>query len=210
MTSTDHDPHGHSVPEWDARYGESDQIWSGNPNGALVAEVSDLRPGTALDVGCGEGADAIWLAARGWSVTAIDVSSVALGRARAAGASAGVTVDWRLVGLAGMPRGRDGFDLVTACYPALTKEGGTSIDRLLSAVAPGGTLLFVHHAEIDRERALSHGFDPDELLGVDDVAEALGEEWEVVVHEARDRSVAGGSGAHHHQDLVLRARRTMV
>ena len=62
---------------WDARYGSADQIWSGNPNLRLVEQVADLAPGTALDLGCGEGADAIWLAAHGWQVTGIDVSTVA-------------------------------------------------------------------------------------------------------------------------------------
>ena len=71
--------------EWDARYSERDgAMWSGRPNGRLVAEVAQLTPGRALDVGCGEGADAIWLARRGWTVTAIDVSDVAVRRAREA------------------------------------------------------------------------------------------------------------------------------
>lgn len=71
--------------EWDTRYRERDgAMWSGRPNGRLVAEVADLTPGRALDVGCGEGADAIWLARRGWTVTAIDISDVAVGRAREA------------------------------------------------------------------------------------------------------------------------------
>ena len=69
-------------------------MWSGKPNGRLVAEAGDLDPGTALDVGCGEGADAIWLARRGWAVTAVDISDVAVGRAREAAASTGVTVEW--------------------------------------------------------------------------------------------------------------------
>src|SRR4051794_30296354 len=81
--------------EWDARYGERDgAMWSGRPNGRLVAEVAELTPGSALDVGCGEGADAIWLARGGWTVTAIDVSDVAIGRAREAAERAGATVEW--------------------------------------------------------------------------------------------------------------------
>ncbi len=63
---------------WDARYRSADRIWSGNPNPHLVAHVAELVPRTALDVGCGEGADTIWLASLGWQVTAIDVSTVAL------------------------------------------------------------------------------------------------------------------------------------
>src|SRR5260370_40408620 len=79
--------------EWDARYSERDgAIWSGRPNGRLVAEVAGLTPGRALDVGCGEGADAIWLARRGWTVTAIDISDVAVRRARGAAQLAGAAV----------------------------------------------------------------------------------------------------------------------
>ena len=81
---------------WDARYGATDQVWSGNPNPRLVEHVADLTPGTALDVGCGEGADAIWLAARGWQVTAIDVSPVALERVANRAAEAGEQIAARI------------------------------------------------------------------------------------------------------------------
>src|SRR3954471_21898208 len=83
-----------TAAEWDERYTGSPQIWSGNPNGALVAEVAALAPGRALDVGCGEGADAVWLATRGWRVTALDVSEVALDRAAQHARAAGVAVAW--------------------------------------------------------------------------------------------------------------------
>src|SRR5918999_196335 len=79
--------------EWDTRYRDA-AMWSGRPNGRLVAEVADLTPGRALDVGCGEGADAIWLARCGWTVTAIDVSDVAVCRAREAAERAGAEVEW--------------------------------------------------------------------------------------------------------------------
>src|SRR5512133_1830501 len=106
--------------EWDARYREPDgAMWSGRPNGRLVAEVADLTPGRALDVGCGEGADAIWLAQRGWRVMAIDVAVNALDRARAAGAAAGVAVDWVASGLLELADRDACFDLVTVFYPAL-------------------------------------------------------------------------------------------
>ena len=159
---------GHGHADWEERYAGA-PVWSGNPNVALVAEVSDLAPGRALDVGCGEGADAIWLASRRWRVTAIDVATNALGRGRAAAEAA-----------------------------------------LLGAVAPGGTLLVVHHAEIDRAVAQSHGFDPDDYVGHDDVVAALGDGWVIEVKEQRERDVTGGAGAHHHHDLVVRARRLPV
>ena len=76
----EHDDDHFTREYWDERYGSADRLWSGRPNSQLVAQASDLTPGDALDVGSGEGADAIWLAARGWTVTAIDVSPVALSR----------------------------------------------------------------------------------------------------------------------------------
>ena len=207
----DHRP-GHGPEDWEERYA-GDPVWSGRPNVALVAEVSDLRPGRALDVGCGEGADAIWLAQRGWQVTAIDVASNALERARAADEAAGVEVDWVRSGLvdlyqAGPRAAEEGFDLVTLFYPALLRTTDARSEKaLLGLVAPGGTLLVVHHAQIDRERALSHGFDPDDYVGHDDVVAALGDRWVIEVDEQRERDVTEGAGAHHHLDLVVRARR---
>jgi SAM-dependent methyltransferase len=76
---------------WDARYGESERVWSGNPNLRLVEQVTGLAPGDALDVGAGEGADAVWLARAGWNVTALDVSEVALAKVVAHAEEAGVS-----------------------------------------------------------------------------------------------------------------------
>ncbi len=220
MTSSEHPDlpehptrHEHGYPlgdgesAWDARYSESDRVWSGDPNLALTVEAETLAPGRALDVGCGEGADAVWLATQGWRVTGLDPSGVALERARAAASSAGVEVTWVRGELhtAELPEG--GFDLVSVFYPSLELDTDP-VTRLASLVAPGGTLLVVHHAEVDRERALEHGFDPDTLLAPGDVTrDALGEEWEVRGPEGRPRTVAGGAGAHHTDDLVVRARR---
>lgn len=205
---------GHTPVDWDALYAESDRIWSGNPNAALVTEAARLAPGTALDIGCGEGADAIWLAEQGWQVTAIDVSSVAVDRAQIHGQSVGVKVDWQVTSFTGMPRGDDRFDLVLAFYAALEKENGAALAGLLDTVAPGGTLLFVHHADVDRDRAQARGFNPDAFLNVDEVATAVAERstvgWTLEVHETRDRDIAGGSGAHHTRDIVVRARRACV
>ncbi|MCK5752828.1 MAG: class I SAM-dependent methyltransferase, partial [Mycobacterium sp.] len=76
---------------WDDKYADADRVWSGDPNGTLVDEASSLTPGRALDLGCGEGDDARWLAARGWSVTAVDISQVAIDRARELHSADGIT-----------------------------------------------------------------------------------------------------------------------
>src|SRR5690606_34627495 len=143
--------------EWDGRYAEHARMWSGDPNGAFELEVAGLPPGRALDVGCGEGADAIWLASRGWSVTAVDVSAVAIERARTAARSAEGEVDWVVgdAGTAGLARG--GYDLVSVQYPAIGRDTGRStVDAILGAVADGGVLLVVGHV-IDPQLAAEHG-----------------------------------------------------
>src|SRR5215213_10656781 len=112
--------------EWNERYAGSNQIWSGQPNQALVTEVFELPPGRALDVGCGEGADAVWLARRGWDVTGLDVSGVALDRARLHARDAGVVVRWVRAGLveAGLPESserRPKSEASTWCRPSIPR-----------------------------------------------------------------------------------------
>ena len=126
--------------EWDDRYRErDDSLWSGRPNGRLVAEVSELSPGRALDVGCGEGADAIWLAQQGWTITAIDVSDVAVGRAREGAERADVTVEWMCGDVLQSPFPVGSFDLVSVQYPALpTAAGEAAMRASLDVVRPGG------------------------------------------------------------------------
>src|ERR1700712_6029321 len=85
--------------EWDKRYADRVQLWSGQPNGALVAEVAGLTPGRVLDVGCGEGADAVWLAQGGWDVTGLEVSGLALERGAGHARDAGVAVRWGHAGV---------------------------------------------------------------------------------------------------------------
>ena len=193
--------------EWDRRYTERDRLWSGRPNGALVAEVAGLTPGRVLDVGCGEGADAVWLAGNGWDVTGIDVSGVALERAAGHARDAGVTVSWVHGGLAeaALPT----FDLVSAQYPALLRTPDAAAERaLLAAVAPGGVLLLVHHAGMENRPPEDSGFYPADYVWPSMIAALLDDDWTVEVDERRPRvAPEGGAGAHHAEDLVLRARR---
>ncbi|MEU3605398.1 methyltransferase domain-containing protein [Streptomyces sp. NPDC035033] len=195
--------------EWDNRYAERQRLWSGQPNGALVAEVAGLAPGRVLDVGCGEGADAIWLARTGWDVTALEVSGVALRRAAAHAREAGVGIRWVHAGLAEAALPPASFDLVSAQYPALPRTPGSSAERaLLAAVAPGGVLLLVHHAGMETRSASDGAFDPADYVWPSMVAALLDDDWRVEVDEQRPRVVPeGGAGAHHAHDVVLRARR---
>jgi SAM-dependent methyltransferase len=196
------------VAEWEARYASAEQVWSGLPNTALVAEVVGLTPGRALDVGCGEGADAVWLAGHGWDVTALDVSQVALERATRHARDAEIEVRWMRSTLVGAPVQAGTFDLVSALYPALQRTPTNEAEGvLMAAVAPGGVLLVVHHADVDSEQAKVHGFDPADYVSPADVAALLGQDWQVELDERRPRDTTTGAGAHHTHDVVLRARR---
>ena len=196
--------------KWDARYNERDQaMWSGQPNGRLVAEVADLTPGEALDVGCGEGADAIWLARRGWTVTAIDVSDVAISRAREAAERAGATVEWVCGDALQTSFPARSFDVVSMQYPALPKAAGEAAVRaLLDAVRPGGLLLAVYHDLDDdhREHMKSQGFDPDDYVGADDLASLIGDDFTVELHAVEPR-IDPPPGNPHIDDVVVRVRR---
>ncbi len=205
-----HQPH--SAEDWDERY-SGERIWSGHPNGALLAEVAELSPGRALDVGCGEGADSVWLARQGWQVTALDISAKAVERTEALATDAGVHVEGVAAGLLDAPLAEAGYDLVSAMYPALLRTPTAQAEqRLLSLVAPGGTLLVVHHADIDREHALEQGYDPDDYVSPHDVLALAVERggWDVVADEHRERGNVLGAGAHHHHDLVVRLARVAL
>lgn len=191
--------------EWDERYAARESLWSGQPNGALVSEARDLVPGRVLDVGCGEGADALWLAARGWDVTALDVSGVALERAARQADVQRLKVAWVHSGLVEAQLTDASFDLVSAQYPVLLRTGDHAAEHaLMRAVSPGGLLLVVHHAE---PAGGWQGHDVDDYVLPADIAAVLDEDWRIEVNETRPRNVANGAGAHHTEDVVLRARR---
>jgi SAM-dependent methyltransferase len=196
--------------EWDARYGEHDDaMWSGRPNGRLVAEIEAVPAGRALDVGCGEGADAIWLAQRGWTVTAIDISDVAIARGRTGAALAGVVVEWVCGDALQTSFPRASFDLVSMQYPALPKAAGdAAVEAVLDAVRPDGLLLAVYHDLDDehREHMKARGFDPADYVGADDLARLLGEHFTVELHTVEPR-IDPPPGNPHVADVVLRARR---
>ncbi|AVH20889.1 class I SAM-dependent methyltransferase [Nocardia cyriacigeorgica] len=190
---------------WDEMYGSREQLFSGLPNDVLVAEVSGLAPGQALDVGCGEGADARWLAEQGWKVTAVDVSRVALERA----AATSDEVAWSHADLTAVPPPPASFDLVSAHYfPIELEPDHATIRGLIDAVAPGGTLLVVGHDPADFPPDHDHGFDPRDYYQPEQVAELLGDDWTVLVNSARPRTRPGPPGTHHTSDVVLRAQRT--
>ncbi|HUC05864.1 MAG TPA: class I SAM-dependent methyltransferase [Acidimicrobiales bacterium] len=205
------EPFGSAAPAemWDARYSERQAMWSGRPNGRLVVEVSGVRPGRALDVGCGEGADAIWLARQGWEVMAVDVSTVAVDRAREAADAAGVAVDFVCSDVLAAPPPAESFDLVSMQYPALPKAAGEeAVRKVLDAVRPGGLFLAVYHDLSDEHRAhmKSRGTDPADYVDVGDLRTWLGRDF-VVELDVTEPRPDPPPGTPHVADVILRARR---
>jgi len=184
---------------WDRRYGSADQIWSGRPNPQLVADLAELTPGRALDVGAGEGADAIWLAERGWAVTAVDISSVALERGRrqaeTLGAELADRIDWVRSDVleSDLPAGP--FDLVTLQFMHFGLDSRTGLfRRCIDAVAPGGTLQIVAHHPFDMDSAIGRPKMPDFFYTADEVAALLDDAWTVEACDARPRTMTAPSG----------------
>lgn len=197
---------------WDRMYGSSDRLFSGAPNAVLVAEMADQPPGHALDIGCGEGADALWLAQRGWRVTAVDISPVALERAAALAASSArpdaPPVCWTQANVTVTPPTAGAYDLVSAQYfPLYRRRDRDGIDGLIAAVAPGGTLLVVGHDLADLSPDGEHGFFPGDYYQPHEIVALLGDDWTVQVDQTRPRTTPGPPGTHHTHDTVLRARR---
>ena len=199
---------------WEARYGSADQIWSGNPNQRLVEHVAELAPGTALDVGCGEGADAIWLASRGWRVTGIDVSTVALARAARCAAEAGAAVagriTWQQADILSWDPAPLQFDLISAQFIHLPTPARESLHgRLAAAVRPGGTLLIVGHHPADLGTTMGRPNLPDFFFTAEQIAATLAPDaWQIVVAGAPERQATDPDGRPITiRDAVLRAQR---
>lgn len=197
---------------WDERYRSSPALWSGRPNPQLVAEAAGLTPGTALDVGCGEGADAIWLAERGWQVSAVDISPVALERAaaHAAGAEIAARITWRRADLLDDAPGAAAFDLVSAQFMQLPRDQRDALfPQLAAAVAPGGTLLIVGHHPADLHTTAARPPMPELFFTAEDLAAGFDPaQWDVLVSEARARPTVDPEGnTVTVQDAVLHARK---
>lgn len=213
----DHSPTGpawFTQEFWDDRYRSAGKVWSGQPNPQLVAQTADLTPGEALEVGSGEGADAIWLARQGWTVTAVDVSTVALRRAADHAAAHGEQVarriTWRHEDMRSWDPGRLRFDLVSAQYMYL--PGGeleAMHRRLASAVRPGGTLVVVGHHPDDLHARFGQADRAHPFPTAEQLAALLDPgDWEILVTSAPGRPAADPEGRQVPvRDSVLRAVR---
>lgn len=140
--------HAHPVrhDDWDRKYAERELLWSAEPNRFVAEELATLPPGRALDLACGEGRNACWLARLGWRVTGVDFSAVALERARAAADRDGVAVEWVLADVLDHQPNAGAYDLVLIAYLQLPAgEFARVLDHAVAALAAGGTLLVVGH-----------------------------------------------------------------
>lgn len=200
--------------DWDHRY-SGDRMWSGNPNPSLVDELADVAVGRALDVGAGEGGDAIWLAEQGWAVTASDISRRALERIAAEAARRELQVETHQADANDLkPFDAGAFDLVSAHYvPIPRTPDGRGVRNLMDAVAPGGILLFVTHDPEPMRKPMgddhrSH-IDPDAFVRTGEVISELANSrgWEIVTYEKRPRPA--GSRTAHADDIVLLCRRSV-
>ena len=194
---------------WDERYAGQERFWSGEPNPQLVATAGELTPGTALDVGCGEGGDVVWLAGQGWRVTGADFSAEGLARAARHAEQAGVAdlLDWWQVDARTFDAGDRSYDLVTSHY--LHAPDGGMVDvtrRLAAAVAPGGSLLVVGHAPSHEFTQLAESRRKAMFLAAE-LLPGLPDDFEPVVVEQRTRTLPRDTGPVEAEDSVLSARR---
>jgi len=159
---------------WDERHAARQPIESFEPDPTLVDEIGSLRPGRALDLGAGDGRNAIWLAIQGWQVTAVDFSQVALDRGRALATASGVRVEWQLADLLEWSPGASRFDLVTLFFIHLPSDERRDVyARAAAAVAPGGTLLIVWHDRTNLVDGVGGPQDPTVLFTPGEVAADL-------------------------------------
>jgi len=186
------------VAFWDRLYGTSERIWSGRVNIRLAEVAADLQPGRALDIGCGEGGDAMWLAEHGWHVVATDVSEVAIGRARTDAQARGIAdrIDFIRTDLTdGVPNGP--FDLVSAHFFHTPDDSwldrGAVLRSAAAEVAAGGSLLIVDHGSAPPwSEHNDHVFaGPEEVLAGLALNPAV---WQRIRVESVDREVTGPDG----------------
>ena len=203
---SDHDPP--SGPNrralWDQRHAAQDPIESPEPDPTLVKEIASLPPGRALDLGAGDGRNAIWLASRGWRVTAVDFSGVALERGRSRAAACGVEVEWQLADLLEWSPDARRYDLVTLFFIHLPHAERRHVyARAADAVAPGGTLLVVAHDRTNPADGVGGPQDPDVLVSPGEIAAEL-QGFRVERAETVRRQAPDGRGP---IDAVVRAVR---
>lgn len=219
MTSHHHAEHGHADPSehlspteyWEQRYSGREPIWSGKVNETMASVVRDLAPGAALDLGCGEGGDVLWLAEQGWQAHGLDISATAVGRARALAEERGLeNATFTATDLTAWEPAAESLDLVTASF----FQSNVALDRIAilrraaSALRPGGHLVVTSHAAPPSWASERH----PNMISIDEEVAQLARpaaDWTVVTAEERARPALdpeGHAGEHLDAALVLRRR----
>lgn len=191
--------------EWDRKYSETGLLWSAEPNRFVVAELAGLPPGRALDLACGEGRNAIWLAELGWRVTAVDFSEIAIAKGRERAARLGLDVDFVCADLLDYEPEPDAFDLVLVLYLQLpADERRLVLARAADALTPGATFLLVGHDSTNLTHGVGGPSEPSVLYTPDDIVAELGG----LEIEKAERVVRDVEGAERPAiDALVRARR---
>lgn len=196
-----------SAEDWDARYRDAELLWTAEPNRFVAAELDGVAAGRALDLAAGEGRNAVWLAERGWTVTAVDFSPVALDKGRALARAHGVQVDWLVEDVTTWQPPPGAFDAVVVAYLHLPPAPlARTLGAAAAAVAPGGLLVAVGH---DRDNA-EHGYggppDPSILWDAGTLVQGLPG---LVVERAEQvtREVDTDEGPRTAIDTLVRCRR---
>ena len=198
---------GFAEADWDARYAQKELVWTAQPNRRFAAEAAGLPPGRALDLACGEGRNAVWLAESGWRVTGVDFSAVGLAKARDLAAARGVDVDWVHADLLAWEPEPRAFDLVAVIYLQVPHdELAVALGHASEALAPGGTLLVLGHDTTNLTDGHGGPRDASVLYTPEDVVAALPG---LVVERAEKvrRTVALDEGEAVAIDALVRARR---
>ena len=160
--------------DWDARYAAVENLWASKPNRFLVAEVSELQPGRALDLACGEGQNAIWLASLGWDVLGVDYSEVAVAKAQRRAEREGAAARFVCADLVEYEPEREAFDLVIVLYLHIPSTHRASVHaRASAAVAPDGTFVLLGHDLTNLTDGVGGPSDPDILYTAEEIAAEL-------------------------------------
>ena len=222
MTEHHHASHAHSPAHaepdpdlspteyWEQRYSGSERVWSGKVNATMASVVAELAPGTAIDLGCGEGGDVLWLAEQGWQAHGLDISTTAVGRARAEAAARGlVGATFSATDLSTWRPEPGTVDLVTASFfqSEVALDRVEILRRAATAVRPGGHLVTISHAAPPSWAAHHPAHMVDVLAEAEQLAQPE-EDWVVEVAEEQPREATGPDGhAGEHLDAVLVLRR---
>lgn len=195
--------------DWDDRYRTAELVWKAEPNQFVMREVSDLTPARALDVACGEGRNAIWLASQGWRVTGVDFSSVALDKARQLAEGRGLEVDWIEADITEWRPEPAAYDLVLLAYVHFAAPLRTALHRaMVGALRPGGRLLVIAHDSTNLDQGTGGPQSPEVLFSPDDVVADVADLGLATERAARvTRVVTTDQGATRAIDALVRLYR---